>query len=390
MERRPRIAADSDIPFLNGIIEPYADVVYLKGKDMTRESIGEADALIIRTRTKCNRELLEGTNVKFIASATIGSDHADLDYCRSRGIFFTNAAGCNAWGVVQYVMTAIFCSFSKRDQNPQGLTLGIVGAGNVGERLAKTAELAGFRVLRCDPPVQSLLENDPAYFSIAAASLRGDGGKFRIDRSKLKAGDFCTLEQLLKESDIVSLHVPLNKETEGMAGNSFFESMKNGAMFINSSRGEVLNETALLKFRHKFASVVIDVWSGEPQICEDLLHSADIATPHIAGYSLQGKINATVMSVNSIGRFLGIEDLALYDMEYPVLRDPDFRPDKTGTWFSNMSGLFASHYDIEKDSTALKNSPGSFEELRENYAYRNEYSESVFELIEIINKREYV
>jgi len=114
MERRPRIAADSDIPFLRGIIEPYADVIYLKGKEMTRESIGEADALIIRTRTKCNRDLLEGTNVKFIASATIGSDHADLDYCRSRGIFFTNAAGCNAWGVVQYVMTAIFYSFYKK------------------------------------------------------------------------------------------------------------------------------------------------------------------------------------------------------------------------------------------------------------------------------------
>jgi len=175
-----------------------------------------------------------------------------------------------------------------------------------------------------------------------------------------------------------------------MAGISFFERMKSGAMFINSSRGEVLDETALLKFRHKLASVVIDVWSGEPDISSDLLKAADIATPHIAGYSLQGKINATVMSVNSTGRFLGIEDLALYDMDYPPLRDPDFRPDKSVSWLSNMSALFAAHYDIEKDSNALKNSPGSFEELRENYAYRNEYSESVFELIEIINKREYV
>lgn len=390
MERRPKVVVDSDIPFIKGVIEPYADVLYLKGRDITRESIGEASALIIRTRTKCNRELLEGTNVKFIASATIGSDHADLDYCRSRGIFFTNAAGCNAWGVVQYVITAIFYSFSVRNHSPEGLTLGIVGAGNVGERLAKTAELAGFRVLRCDPPVESLLVNDPAYFSISAAALRGDGGKFRIDRSKLKAEDFCSLEYLLGESDIVSLHVPLTYETEGMAGNSFFERMRNGAMFINSSRGEVLNEQALLKFRSKLASVVIDVWKGEPEISKELLKSADTATPHIAGYSLQGKINASVMSVNSIGRFLGIEDLALYEMDYPVMRDPDFRPDKSGTWFSNMSALIATRYDIAKDSNALKNSPGSFEELRENYAYRNEYSESVFDLIDIINKREYV
>jgi len=390
MDRRPLIVADSDIPFLRGIPEPYADVIYVAGKEITRDVIMDADALIIRTRTRCNRELLEGTKVKFIASATIGSDHIDLEYCSSHGIFFTNAAGCNAWGVVQYVMTAIFKCYSRDSHSPEGLTLGIIGAGNVGERLARTAELTGLKVKRCDPPLRTLLASDPGYFSNSAAALRGDGGKFRVDRSKLTMDDYYSLDEVLATSDIISLHVPLDKNTRGMASESFFEKIREGTMFINSSRGEVLDDNALLTFREKFRAVVIDVWNGEPELNMELLAAADIATPHIAGYSLQGKINATVLSVNHTGRFFGIEDLALYDIEYPFVREPGFRLDSSGSWFTNMSALFAAYYDIEADDRALRESPQSFEELRAGYAYRNEYSESVFELIEIINKREYV
>ncbi|MDD4058532.1 MAG: NAD(P)-dependent oxidoreductase, partial [Bacteroidales bacterium] len=217
MERKIKVMVDSDIPFVKGLIEPFAEVEYVKGSEITRERVAESDALIIRTRTKCNSQLLEGTKVKFIASATIGSDHVDLEWCKRAGIFFTNAAGCNAWGVVQYVISAIFYLYDKLGESPQNKILGIVGAGNVGERLASLAQNIGMRVLRCDPPIKSMLEKDPLFFSSAVTALRDDVSPFKVDRSHLRSDDFFDLDYLLKSSDIVTLHVPLISSTINMA-----------------------------------------------------------------------------------------------------------------------------------------------------------------------------
>ena len=390
MEKLIKVTVDSDIPFIKGIIEPFADVEYLKGTDITREVVMESDALIIRTRTRCNSDLLNGTKVKFIASATIGSDHVDIEWCKSQGIYFTNAAGCNAWGVVQYVITAIFYLYDKRGESPEGKVLGIIGAGNVGERLAKLAQDLGFKVLRCDPPLKSLLTKDPLYFSSEVASLRDEGNPFRVDRSELSFEDYADLEYLLNYSDIVTLHVPLNSSTINMANDHFFQSMKEGAVFINSSRGEVISEPSLLKFREKLSGVVLDVWRGEPDINRYLLSVADITTPHIAGYSLQGKINASVVSLNNLGRFFGFDALSKLPFEYQEPRRINFVPVRENDPFVNLSNLIFSLYDIWEDSKSLKDNPLRFESLRDNYAYREEYSNEVRELFEIIIKREYV
>ncbi|MDX9781837.1 MAG: 4-phosphoerythronate dehydrogenase [Bacteroidales bacterium] len=390
MDRVVKVTVDSDIPFIKGLLEPFAEVQYLKGSDIKRDLIADSDALIIRTRTKCNSELLSGSKVKFIASATIGSDHVDLEWCKESGIYFTNAAGCNAWGVVQYVLTSIFYLYDKAGESPEGKVLGIVGAGNVGERLASLAQSLGFKVLRCDPPLKSLLKKDPLYFSPEVASVRDEGVPFRVDRSDVSEGDYYELMSVLNLSDIVSLHVPLNPSTINMANDEFFKSMKDGAIFINSSRGEVVSEESLVRYRDKFSGIVLDVWKGEPQLNKNLLTFADITTPHIAGYSLQGKINASVVSLNNFGRFFGIETLSKLEIEYPEPKKLRFVPLRESDPYINLSNLIFSLYDIGEDSKALKENPDLFESLRNGYKYRDEYSDEVKEMFEIIINREYV
>jgi len=205
MIRKIKVVIDDDIPFIKGLLEPYANVFYYKGNCIGHNETKDTDALIIRTRTKCDASLLNGSKVKFIASATIGSDHVDLDYCRNNGIFFTNAAGCNAWAVVQYVLTAIFTIAKNKDIDLSNKTIGIIGAGNVGERLAGTCKSLGLKVLRCDPPIKELLEKN-------IRSL--DAGRFAIDRSRLFAEDFLAIEEVVKKADILSLHIPLNLSTK--------------------------------------------------------------------------------------------------------------------------------------------------------------------------------
>jgi erythronate-4-phosphate dehydrogenase len=204
-----KIVADKDIPFLEGVFEPYADVVYIKGDQIVREDLLDADVLIVRTRTQCNADLLEGTSVKMVTTATIGTDHIDLEYCRANGIEVANAAGCNAGGVMQYVFSAVYGVAARKGIKLDEATFGIIGAGNVGTKVEELARYLGFNVLRCDPP---------------RAAAEGEEG-------------FCSLEHLLENSHIVTMHVPLDETTRGMADETFFALMKPGAIFINSARG---------------------------------------------------------------------------------------------------------------------------------------------------------
>jgi len=346
-----KIVADHKIPFLRGALEPVAEVVYLPGGAITAADVCDADALVVRTRTICNRGLLEGSRVKCIASATIGFDHIDTAYCEKNGIFWTNAPGCNATSVVQYMAAAMAHIIEKTGKKFTDLTLGIIGAGYVGSRVLHLFSSLGMDTLVNDPP-----------------RARREGAEGFVD-----------LDLLLEKADIVTLHVPLNKEgldaTMHMAGERFYRKMKKGAWLINTSRGEVAETEALvhsLKAKH-LGGAVIDVWEHEPEIPPELLDLADIATPHIAGYSADGKANGTAMSVQAVSRHLrlGLNDWTPATIPPPM--HPTIKINCKGKTEEMIFAELAWHtYNILADSEKLKASPATFEKQREDYPVRRE------------------
>ena len=339
-----KIVADKNIPFLEGVFEPYADVVYIDGSQITHEDVVDADALIIRTRTKCNAELLDGTNVQMISTATIGTDHIDLQYCADNGIEVYNAEGCNAGGVMQYVFSALYGVAARKNIKLDDANFGIIGVGNVGKKVEAMAKYLGFNVLRCDPP---------------RAAAEGPEG-------------FCSLEYLLANSQIVTMHTPLDETTRGMADADFFMQLQPGAIFINASRGEVMDEAALKEVYPKLGAAIIDTWNNEPDVDEELIDLVDVATPHIAGYSYQGKQNGTASAVQSVAKHFGIKEL--YDF-YPENDIPDHEPvllDLKDKKQGEIAAVFQYNYPIFTDDFRFRMEPGNFEKMRSNYQYRRE------------------
>lgn len=340
-----KIVADTNIPFLKGVLEPYAEVVYLDGRSIDRAAMQDADAIIIRTRTKCNAETLEGSRVQLIASATIGTDHIDLPWCAAHGIEVQNAEGCNAGAVADYVFSALYGVASRRALRLEDPVMGIVGVGNVGRIVEHMAHTLGFRVLLNDPP---------------RAAQEGPEG-------------FVSLEELLAQSSVVTMHVPLDDTTRGMAGHAFFEQMRPGAIFINAARGEVVDEAALLHARPKLGGLVLDTWCNEPNVNPLLIDACDIATPHIAGYSYQGKQNGTAMAVQAVARHFGLEKLLYFR---PKLEDDALKPvavnlkDKTQ---GERAAALQYNYPIFTDDFLFRSNPSSFEQLRSEYNYRREF-----------------
>ena len=340
-----KIVADKHIPFLEGVFEPYAEVVYIDGRQINHDDVVDADALIIRTRTKCNADLLDGTKVQLISTATIGTDHIDLDYCARHGIEVHNAEGCNAGGVMQYVFSALYGVAARKNIKLDGANFGIIGVGHVGSKVEYMARYLGFNVLRCDPP---------------RAAAEGEEG-------------FCSLEYLLANSQIVTMHTPLDDTTRGMADEEFFMLMQPGAIFINASRGEVMNEDALKAAYPKLGAAIIDTWNNEPDVDEDLIELVDVATPHIAGYSFQGKQNGTASAVQSVAHHFGIEEL--YDY-YPENDIPDHEPkllDLKDKKQGEIAAVFQYNYPIFTDDFRFRMEPGNFEKMRSNYQYRREF-----------------
>ena len=340
-----KVVIDKAIPFIEGVLEPYAEVLYADGLSICANDVRDADALIIRTRTQCNRDLLEHSSVRFIATATIGTDHIDLPYCKQKGIHVQNAAGCNAGGVMNYVLSAIYGSASRKRMRLEGSTVGIIGVGNVGSRVERALQILGFKVLKCDPP---------------RAAKEGPA-------------QYCDLDFLLRNSDIVTLHVPLNQETVWMADARFFSKMKLGAIFVNAARGELVVEEDLLHAIPKLGSVIIDTWCNEPHINKELLAKVDIATPHIAGYSFQGKLLGTSMSVRSFARFFGIKEL----FEFFPSPDVDVRDavklDLRGKSEGQIASVIQYNYPIFTDDFMFRIDPENFEHFREHYRYRREF-----------------
>jgi erythronate-4-phosphate dehydrogenase len=347
-----RIIIDDKIPFIKGILEPFADIRYIKGSDICREDVVDADALIIRTRTICDKKLLEGSKVKFIATATIGSDHIDSSYCKTNNINWANAPGCNSGSVMQYITSAILFLAIKHKLDLSELTLGVIGVGNVGKKIVKMGGLLGMKILQNDPP-RELVEGN---------------------------GIFCGLREILTHSDIVTVHVPLTftgkYPTYHLAGDHFFSLMRKGSFFINTSRGQVCDENSLKKFlkNGSVTGCVLDVWETEPKPDPVLLRSAEIATPHIAGYSIEGKLNATATVVREIGSFfkLDIKQPSIAELPEPENSEIDIsKCDKNE--IKAISDIVLRTYPISDDSEFLKKQPGLFEELRGNYWPRREF-----------------
>lgn len=329
-----KVVVDSAIPYLRGVLEPYFEVVYRAGEAFAASDVADADALIVRTRTKCNANLLQGSRVRLIATATIGFDHIDMAYCQKQGIRVVTAQGCNAAGVLQWVAAALALLAQKDGWSPSQKTLGIVGVGNVGSLVEKYARRWGFNVLCCDPP-----------------------------RQQREGGDFVGFEELLRRSDIVTLHTPLDKTTFHMMDSAAIAMMSHNGVIINASRGEVADTQALLKAPQ---TLILDVWEREPAIDAQLLEKALVATPHIAGYSAQGKANASSMVVRAIAEEFNLPIEGWYPAEVePVERQP--------IEWEQMCRTIGSYCDLKSQSDYLKANSQEFESIRNNYHYRQEY-----------------
>lgn len=344
MEKKIKIVADSAVPFLEGVFEPYAEVIYMGGSDIGPDDVRDADALIIRTRTKCDAALLDGSRVKFIATATIGTDHIDFPYCDSHGITVRNAPGCNAGGVMEYVFSALYGLASRKAISLEGDTIGIIGVGHVGSLIERMGLSLGFKILKCDPP---------------RAEAEGPFG-------------FCDLDYLLQNSQIVTMHTPLNETTRGMADRHFFSMMRPGAFFINASRGEVVCDDALKEAIPKLGPVIIDTWNHEPDIDLELMDKAAIATPHIAGYSYQGKQNGTAAAVRAVAHYFGIQSLYEFFPKTDLPENEAVKLDLKGLNQGEIAAVLQYNYPIFTDDFMLRVAPEDFDKLRAEYKYRRE------------------
>ena len=353
MNKKTTIVADNKIPFLKGALEPYAEMRYLPAKEISRDAVMHADALITRTRTQCNAQLLEGTAVKFIATATIGFDHIDDAYCKAKNIRWVNAPGCNSSSVMQYIGSALLTLAKEKGFRLAERTIGVVGVGNVGKKVASLAEVFGMKLFCCDPP------------------------RMRAEKN-LK---FVSMDDILANCDIITFHVPLTKEgvdkTYHIADESLFSRMKKGTIVMNTSRGGVVN-TESLKGAIKsgqIAAAVLDVWEHEPDIDRELMNMVDIATPHIAGYSADGKANGTSVCVRAVNDFLGLGAPSSWYPEIPSLNyAKPLKIECSGKSFQEiLYEAILPTYEIRCDDARFRNSPGTFEQQRNEYPLRREY-----------------
>ncbi|MFO7447000.1 MAG: 4-phosphoerythronate dehydrogenase [Ignavibacteriaceae bacterium] len=351
-----KIIVDENIAFANEAFSQFGEVVLLHGRKINNEILNNADVLIVRSITNVNKDLLENSSVKFVGTATIGIDHIDLDYLHKNNIQFTDAKGCNADAVAEYVFTALTCLAVQNDIGLEGKTLGVAGVGNIGSRVVRLAENAGLKVLKNDPPVQR----------------------------KTGSNDFVTFNEILK-ADIITLHVPLNTKgidkTVHLLNSEILSQLKDGAILINASRGQVTDNKALLEvIDNKKLQVVLDVWENEPAINNNLLEKVKIGTPHIAGYSLEGKVNGTKIIYDALCKYYGHENT--WRPKLPPVKNPYIDFENKGNPFEDMGTVFNRVYNIKRDDKELKKMiwvqeserASYFDVLRKNYHLRREFN----------------
>ena len=348
-----KIVADENIEFVKEAFSAMGTLTALPGRKISKNDLLDADALLVRSVTQVNESLLAGTKVKFVGTATIGSDHIDKEYLADNNIFFTDSAGCNSDAVKEYVFTAIFLIAEEQKLNLKDKTLGIVGVGNIGSRVAKVADSMEIKVLKNDPPL----------------------------KRKSDSPEYLELDELM-QADIITIHVPLIKDgidkTHHLFDEARLKKLKDGTILINSSRGSVIDNNALAKIiSDKKLTVILDVWENEPNINKELLDKVKIATPHIAGYSLEGKVNGTVILYKALRNYLKIS--STWIPQLPEVNDEIIISDvKTQ---QSLQKVFSSIYNIRKDDFIIrkineltnKERGSYFDSLRKNYLLRREF-----------------
>lgn len=339
-----KIIVDDKIPYIREKLALLADdVVYLRGADISAEDVRDADALIVRTRTRCDRQLLEGSKVQFVATATIGFDHIDTNYMTEAGITWTNCPGCNASSVAQYLECSLLLLQQQKGLVLHDATIGIVGCGHVGSKVKAVAERLGMRVLECDPPLAQKEANSQLSIS----------------------NSFVPQDMIEHDADIITFHVPLSRDgqyaTWHLGNDDFFHRLSRVPYIINTSRGEVVDNVALLQAlkEGRVRDAILDVWEGEPNVNLDLLDRVFIGTPHIAGYSADGKVNANNMVIDALCQHFGLS--------HPGRILPPPLPADLAVGQSALD-----YYNPLIDSEKLKNNPSTFEFLRNNYPIRRE------------------
>jgi len=355
------IIADENIPFVREIFSALGTVTCHPGRQMTSDLLAGAHALLVRSVTRVDEKLLAGSTIRFVGTATIGTDHIDQSYLQDSGITFTSAAGSNSTSVAEYVMTALLVLAQKHAWNLSSMTLGIIGVGNIGSKVEKLASVLGLRVLPNDPPLQR---------------TTGDQR-------------FVSLDQILAEAQIITCHVPLTRSgpdaTFHLFDQSRLESLKPKTVLFNTSRGPVVDNQALKNrlIKGDLGPVVLDVWENEPQIDVELLKLISLATPHIAGYSYDGKVNGTIMLYRRLCQFLDQPQTADTGSLMPpppvsqITLDPT-----TDTEQQLLTHAFTRIYDMAADDLRLRETtrlePSKrgpfFDSLRKNYPIRREAS----------------
>jgi len=355
-----KIICATSIPFAKEAFGPLGDLQILDPRQITPAIVKDADILITRSTLKVNQDLLQGSKVKFVGACTIGHDHMDTAYLEKTGITWTAAPGCNANSVAEYVTAALLCLVKRHGLQLRDKTIGIIGVGNVGSLVLKKAKALGMRALLNDPPL---------YDQTGDAAYR-------------------PLDEVLEKSDIITVHVPLTKTgnypTFHLAGHDFFGRIKSGRIFINAARGAVLDSEAFLKARAAgiVAHAVIDCWEGEPAFRLDMMAAADLATPHIAGYSFEGRVMGTVQVYRKLCKFIGIEPKLSLDALLPPPSVPEINFDAADMSAEEaLVNIVGRIYDIAADDRRLRNIASadsatrgnSFELLRKNYPMRREF-----------------
>lgn len=360
------ILADENIVNAQGAFGCIGDVHYFRGAALHRRDIGDSDVLLVRSVTRVDRSLLEGSDVRFVGSATIGTDHVDTDYLREAGITFAYAPGSNADSVAEYVTAALLRLCVRRSRPLRGLRVGIVGCGQIGGRLAERLPYLGVETLLNDPPLAEVLDRQ---------------GRMHT---------FMSLEDVLAEADAVTIHVPLERggahPTFHLIGAKELRRMAPETWLINTSRGPVVDNAALkrsLVERDSPAGVVLDVWEGEPEPDGELVARIDIATPHIAGYAYDAKLRGTWMLYRALRRFLGEDELSDPTSSSDIVRTdvPVGAPDPSLPEVEWLELLVRGMYDIGADDAALQRFGGGrriegarFAALRREYPMRREFS----------------
>jgi len=362
-----KIIADRNMPYAAEAFETLGETVIRDGRALTAADVRDADVLAIRSTTQVNAALLAGSRVRFVGTATIGTDHMDIPYLESHGIGWCFSPGCNANSVSEYFTAALLHLAVSNDFTLAGKTVGVIGVGNVGRRVVDKARALGMKVLMNDPPRQR---------------------QARAAGRDAEAAEFVALEVLLAESDVVTVHVPMEKggtdPTFHLADAAFFGRMRPGAVFINAARGAVVDTSALLEAirgGRRLAHVVLDTWEGEPGAYhDDLLDRVDIATPHIAGHSFEGKVGGTEMVYRAVCAFAGQPVAWIAEGNMPPPPVPCIRMDAQGLADeAALNDIVRQVYDIMADDARMRTRADDakkgdhFDHLRKNYPMRREF-----------------